>query len=235
MDLWGQIYLDHWRGDPHPHEFIRDDGKSTTVPDASACFAAPRSEVERAALATLEGRVLDLGCGAGSYTRFLEERGFDVTAIDASAGAVTVCQKRGCRDARLADMDSLAGVAGEFDAMICMGNTLGIGQSPRTLPQRLTSMRSLTVAGGKLLAHIRDPLTTTDPDHLTYHARNRERGVPAGLVRLRLSYRGQTGPWWELWMPTESELLPAAREAGWSARCLSHEGANRLYELVCSG
>ena len=27
MDIWGQIYIDQWRGDPHPHAFHRDDRK----------------------------------------------------------------------------------------------------------------------------------------------------------------------------------------------------------------
>jgi len=83
LDLWGRIYLDHWRGDPHPHELIRDDGKTHTIPSAADYFVAPRSAGEQAALETLTGRVLDLGCGVGSYTRYLEERGLSVTAVDA--------------------------------------------------------------------------------------------------------------------------------------------------------
>ncbi len=87
MDLWGRIYLDHWRGVAHPHEFVRDDGKTTIIPDAAAYFAVPS---EHAVLAELTGCVLDLGCGAGSHARFLEDRGVAVTAIDASSGAVEV-------------------------------------------------------------------------------------------------------------------------------------------------
>jgi len=53
MDLWGRIYLDHWRGESHPHELIRDDGKSHTIVSAGDYFTAPRSQGEREALETL--------------------------------------------------------------------------------------------------------------------------------------------------------------------------------------
>jgi SAM-dependent methyltransferase len=231
-DLWGRIYLDHWRGESHPHELIRDDGKSHTIASAADYFVATRSAGEQEALATLSGRVLDLGCGAGSYTRFLEDRGVSVTAIDASPGAIAVCRERGCRDARVADMDSPPADAGLFDAMICMGNTLGIGATPATLSRRLSTLRALTDRKGRILAVLRDPLSTRDPDHLRYHERNRAAGRPVGLTRTRLRYRGDLGDWWELWMPTEPELQLAARDAGWDVHRLSSYGGTRLYEFT---
>ena len=235
MDLWGRIYLDHWSGDPHPHELIRDDGKSHTIASAADYFAAPRSEAERSFLATVTGRVLDLGCGPGSHTRFLEDRGVSVTAIDSSVGAITVCRERGCKDARIEDIDDLPRELGRFDAIICMGNTLGIGMAPDRLPQRLTKLRTLSEPTGRILAVMRDPLDTRDPDHLQYHARNRAAGRPAGLTRARLGYRGDLGDWWELWMPTEPELRVAAADAGWSLRLVNSAGSNRLWELTLDG
>lgn len=232
MDLWGRIYLDHWRGETYPHEFVRDDGKSQVVPSAATYFVAPRSDGEREVLTSLGGRVLDLGCGPGSYARFLEERGVAVTAVDASAGAIAVCRARGCRDARVADMDDLPPGLGPFDAIVCMGNTLGIGRGPDTLPRRLAALRTLSAPAGRLLAALRDPLATSDPEHLEYHARNRAAGRPPGLVRSRLRYRGEVGEWWELWMPTEPEVQRVARDSGWAVRCRHSEGSSRLYEFT---
>jgi len=231
LDLWGRIYLDHWRGDIHPHEIERDDGKVHTIPSAAGYFDAPRSAGEEAVLATLVGRVLDVGCGVGSYALFLEDRGVRVTALDNSPGAIDVCRERGCRDARVAAIDDLPPDLDAFDAVICMGNTLGIGADAHSLPDRLQRLRARLTPAGRLLATVRDPLDTQDPDHLRYHARNRALGRPVGLTRARLRYRGDVGDWWELWMPTESELSAAATAAGWKATCVHRDGASRLYEL----
>jgi SAM-dependent methyltransferase len=234
MDLWGRIYTDHWRGEAHPHAFLRDDGKSDTVRSAGDYFVAPRGAAEKEALSTLAGRVLDLGCGPGSYALFLQDRGVAVTAIDSSPGAIAVCQERGCHDARQIAIDDLLPELGSFDAIICMGNTLGIGLSPETLPRRLAMLRALSEPAGRLLAVVRDPLSTQDPDHLAYHARNRAAGRPPGLVRTRLQYRDALGEWGELWMPTEPELRLAAGQAGWTVRCVMSEGGSRLYNLSLS-
>jgi SAM-dependent methyltransferase len=234
VDLWGRIYLDHWRGDVHTHEIERDDGKVHTIPSAAGYFGAPRGAGEMAVLEAVSGRVLDLGCGAGSYALFLEARGLSVTAIDSSPGAIEVCRERGCRDARVADIDHLPSDVGALDAVICMGNTLGIGQDPRTLHERLRQLRARVAPGGRLLAALRDPLDTRDPDHLRYHARNRALGRPVGLTRARLRYRGDVGEWWELWMPTEPELATAAAAAGWNLTCLRAEGGSRLCEFSTS-
>jgi SAM-dependent methyltransferase len=231
MDLWGRIYLDHWRGDPHPHLFARDDGKRDTVRDAAGYFVAPRGVADRAALDALTGRVLDLGSGPGSYARYLEERGREVVAIDASAGAIAVCRERGCRDARVVEIDAVDPALGVFDAVICMGNTFGIGRAPETLPDRLSRLRSILVPNGALVVSMIDPLATSDPSHLAYHERNRAAGRPPGLTRTRLEYRGETGDWWELWMPTLQELTSAAAAADWTVTRVVSEGSSRLCVL----
>jgi hypothetical protein len=147
-DIWGRIYLDQWRGEPHPHVYHRDDGNR-----------------------------------------------------------------------------------GVFDAIVCMGNTFGIGATPAGLPGRLDRMRRLLAPHGRLILAMLDALHTTDPAHLAYHARNRAAGRPPGLTRARLEYRGEMGDWWNLWMPTEAELRVAARSAGWAVRQVIPEGSSRVYEL----
>ena len=85
---------------------------------AASYFGAPRGVTDRAALDALGGRVLDLGCGPGSYARYLEERGVTVVAVDASPGAISVCRERGCRDARAVEIDLVGPDLGSFDTII---------------------------------------------------------------------------------------------------------------------
>ncbi len=233
-DVWGQIYLDHWRGDSHPHVYHRDDGNRDVADSAASYFRAPRGDADREVLSTFTGRVLDLGCGPGSYALLLQERGLEVVAIDSSAGAIAVCRERGCRDARVMPIDDVDSSLGPFDAVVCMGNTFGIGATPDTLPNRLNRVRALLSPGGRLVLALIDPLATTDPNHLRYHERNRAAGRPPGLTRVRLEYRGEITDWWDLWMPTESEFRRAVGEARWRVDRVTPAGSSRLWELFPS-
>src|SRR5687768_13432883 len=56
-----------------------------------------------AALERCRGRVLDVGAGAGALSLVLQQRGFEVVAIDAVPEAVEILRRRGVRDARLLD------------------------------------------------------------------------------------------------------------------------------------
>lgn len=53
-------------------------------------------ELEHIALALCDGKVLDVGAGVGSHALFLQEKGFDVTALEISATACDIMAKRGC-------------------------------------------------------------------------------------------------------------------------------------------
>ena len=216
MDVWGAIYEDHLNGEVHPHSIERDDGFEHQIPSAGAYFEAPRSELERTYLDGLGGPVLDVGAGAGSHALYLEGRGLAVTAIDVSEGAIAVCRRRGCRDARVMDLRSLELEASHYSAVIVMGNTLGVHQTPATLPVLLRELARATRRGGHLFAVTRDPLDTDDPVHLQYCEQNRAKGLPAGMSTIRIKYRGLVGDWVRLWMPTGDEFLSAVKHSGWA-------------------
>lgn len=218
MDVWGAIYLDYWRGERRPYMVERDDGVVHTLDSAAALFEAPRSEGERRLLDGLGGPVLDLGCGPGSYALYLQDRGLAVTAADLSPGAIRVCRERGCLDARVLDVRDLDLPDATYRSIIVMGNTLGLHQNPTTLPHFLEALRRATTPAGHLLCATRDPLETSDPLHLSYHRRNRDRGLPPGLTRMRMRYEEDADEWVTLWLMTEEELEAATSKAGWILR-----------------
>lgn len=61
-------------------------------------------------------RVLDFGCGPGVHTKWLLDAGFDVVALDGSAGLAAEAHKRTGLDIRIARFDELEDVAA-FDAI----------------------------------------------------------------------------------------------------------------------
>ena len=186
-----------------------------TFASAVIYFDVPRSDEERELLDLLEGPGLDLAAGPGSYALYLQDRGLRVTAADLSPGALEVCRSRGCANVAAMDLRSIDVRPGVYGSIIVMGNTLGLHQTPETFSGFLAALGQAVTRGGRLLFTMIDPLDTTDESHLRYHHRNRERGLPPGLTRVRVRYDDLVDEWMDLWMLTEDELMTLGSEAGW--------------------
>lgn len=89
---------------------------------------------QQAAMDHVEGRVLDIGCGAGRHALYLQERGHEVVAIDVSPNAVQVSRDRGLSDVRKLGIESVTGLEGPFDTILMLGNNFGLVGHVR-LPQ----------------------------------------------------------------------------------------------------
>ena len=62
-------------------------------------------KLEQKALQLAKGTILDVGCGSGSHSLYLQEqKGLKVKAIDISKGAIKACKKRGVKKAKVKDV-----------------------------------------------------------------------------------------------------------------------------------
>ena len=107
-------------------------------------------------------KVLDCACGIGTQALGLAKLGFQVTACDLSPLAVertrSEAKERGLNvGAFVADMLDLTVLPdGEFDAVICMDNSLPHLESEEQLLRAATQMRRKLRPGGLFMASIRD-------------------------------------------------------------------------------
>src|SRR5215210_9345463 len=101
-DAYGQQLLAQYNNQTTTVEIIeRDDDYIDTGSDPGLYFSEYKkwSPLEKRAVKLVKGRVLDIGSGAGRHALYLQGKGFDVTGIDNSPGAVEVCRLRGLKKA----------------------------------------------------------------------------------------------------------------------------------------
>jgi SAM-dependent methyltransferase len=169
----------------------------------------------RRALRFARGRILDVGAGAGRVALHFQEKGHDVVAIDASAGAVEVCRRRGVRDARLCRIEDVDESLGVFDTVVMYGNNLGLLSSRTKAPRILRRLHRITSDRARIIGECLDPYEGAAPEHLDYHERNRRRGRMGGQIRIRIRYRDIATPWFDYLFLSEDELRELLEGTGW--------------------
>lgn len=111
--------------------------------------------LERTALQICEGKILDVGAGAGCHTLCLEQKGKDVTSIDISPLSTEARRIRGCKNAVCADFFT-DDFGTDFSTILFMMNGLGIAGKLTNLPTLLLRCKELLAKGGKVLADSSD-------------------------------------------------------------------------------
>lgn len=196
----------------------RDDGYRGNE-DVAWYFTTPREflSIEKRALKFARGtlRVLDVGCGAGRMSLYLQKRGLKVTAIDISPRIVELARARGVKDARVVDVSRrLPFRNGEFDTVILFGNNLGIVGSIPKFRRMLRELHRVTSQRGRIIATTRIP-STTNPVHRSYLRRNLACGRAIGQIRLRQWLNGKHGEWFELLLLAPTDLMQIATKEKW--------------------
>ena len=80
--------------------------------------------LEQKALKLCYGNILDIGCGAGSHSLYLQKKGLAVTALDQSPGAVETCKLRGIGHTVLQDIQEFN--LQKYDTLLMLMNGIGI-------------------------------------------------------------------------------------------------------------
>ena len=114
---------------------------------------APADAEERAVLTSIDGPVIDLGCGPGRLVVSLASRGVPALGVDSSPSAIALARLRG---AAVLERDVFGPLPGEgrwATALLFDGN-VGIGGDPTRL---LSRCRQLTGRQGQVVAEVQPP------------------------------------------------------------------------------
>ena len=163
-DIMGQALLDFQQGQ-YPEDILTysslDEEDSIPLPYLFRSFKdMPR--LEQKALQLCKGDVLDIGCGAGSHSLYLQEKGFTVIALDSSAGAVETCRLRGLKN--VVRTDIMEYNKGKFDTLLLQMNGIGIAGKLKNLNGLFTHLKSLLNPMGQFLLDSSDIIYMFDED-----------------------------------------------------------------------
>jgi len=164
-------------------------------------------ELEHIALALCDGRTLDVGAGAGSHALYLQERGFDVTALELSPGACSVMCQRGIRNVLQHDFFDYRGE--RYDTLLFLMNGVGLAGTVAGLSTLLQHCRALLRKGGQLL------FDSSDINYLYADGSVERPHAYQGEIRYQYEYKGVTGEPFN-WLFIDQEMLARiARTEGW--------------------
>ena len=120
-------------------------------------------KLEQKALQLAKGKVLDVGCGAGSHSLTLQnDRKLNVTSIDISPNAIEACQLRGLKKAKVQDVMTVENE--KFDTILLLMNGTGIFGTLKETPLFLEKLKSLLNPSGQILIDSSDIIYMFDDD-----------------------------------------------------------------------
>lgn len=163
-DLFGKAILDY-----QTHNSPEDLITETSISEADEMSVAylfrsfaEMPQLEQKALQLATGKVLDVGCGAGSHALYLQEKGFDVTAIDISANAIKACELRGLKKAKVQDIMQLEG--DQYDTILLLMNGAGMCGRLKNISNFLQKLKTLLTDTGQILVDSSDIIYMFDED-----------------------------------------------------------------------
>lgn len=227
-DAYGRQLLAQYKSRTASAEIIeRDDDYIDTGSDAGMYFSEYEQwpPFEQQAVASAEGRVLDIGCGAGRHSLYLQQKGFDVTGIDNSPGAIEVCRLRGLKNAivrPIADVGEFA--PNSFDTVLMLGNNFGLFGDPVNAKLLLEKLSRVTSPEARIIAETRNPYKTDSAEHREYHELNRRRGRMPGQIRMRVRYGRTVGEWFDYLFVSPEEMEEVVAETAWRVKELIGAG-----------
>lgn len=164
-DLFGKAILDYQTGNA-PENLITE----TSISEEDEMSVAylfreykDMPKMEQKALQLAKGRVLDIGCGAGSHSLHLQnERQLDVTAVDISPSAIEACKLRGIKNAFSIDIMKMENE--KFDTILLLMNGAGMCGKLSRMSDFLQKLKSLLNEGGQILLDSSDIIYMFDED-----------------------------------------------------------------------
>ncbi|MBB1194798.1 SAM-dependent methyltransferase [Flavobacterium sp. SOK18b] len=168
-DLFGRAILDYVTNNS-PEDLITE----TSISDEDEMNIAylfrsfdEMPNIEQKAMQLSKGLVLDVGCGAGSHSLYLQnECKLNVQSIDISSNAIAACKLRGLLNAKVQNVLDLNLNENEsqYDTILLLMNGTGIFGTIKDISNYLHKLKSLLKSNGQILIDSSDIIYMFDND-----------------------------------------------------------------------
>lgn len=165
-DIFGQAISDYYH-DKHPEDIKTETNISGMDLLPTAYLFRSFDEMpltEQKAIQLSHGKILDVGCAAGSHSLYLQNKGLEVHSLDISAKAIEVCRLRGIKNAYKSTL--LDWQKETYDSILLMMNGTGIFETFERVPTYLQHLKKLLTPNGQILIDSSDIRYMYDKEEL---------------------------------------------------------------------
>ena len=150
-DILGTALLDYQQGN-YSEDIITysslDEEDQIPLPYMFRSFK-DMPKLEQKALKICQGEILDVGCGAGSHSLYLQNKGLSVTSLDNSPGAIEVSKQRGLKNTINENLLNFEGKT--YDTILILMNGVGLAGTLNGLEKFFAKLKSLLKTDGQIL------------------------------------------------------------------------------------
>jgi len=234
-DVFGFAVFD-WVGGSRTFEVLeRDDGYSQIGAGPNVYLSKFRNWplAERRAIRYLNGRVLDVGCGAGRVALDVQSRGIDVVGLEVSPLAMKAARLRGVKKLLMMPFEDLDHRVAEFESIVLFGNNFGLFEDPNRARKALMKMCEHANPGTRIFAESTSGYFGGAPAlDRTLYRQNLARGTSPGQVKLRYHYKDLVGPWFRWLYVSQREMQSIVVGSGWRLERVLQGGLSDPYVAI---
>ncbi|MDY6778761.1 MAG: class I SAM-dependent methyltransferase [Candidatus Nanohaloarchaea archaeon] len=227
-DAFGHMVWDHYQGRPSFEAVEMDTGYLTAIsPGPEWYFDAYEDwpDREQEVVDTAEGTVLDLGCGAGRHSLYLQRQGHEVLAVDTSGYALKTAEARGVARTRRLDLHDVDQLETEFDTVLMLGNNFGLVGGEEDARRFLAQLETVTSDDTRLIAEA-EPCNEPEADrHHTTEEGNH-------YIRMRYRYKQFTGGFHRILYLSQEGLARLLEPTAWCVSTIFEEEDAATYIAV---
>ncbi len=230
-DPYEQALWDYFNGERKASLIIHSNkGEDETVP-VKYFFRNfnEMPDLEKKALSLCSGKVLDIGAGSGCHSLILQEKGYDVTALDFRVGLSDLMKARGLK--KVLNDDIYKFQSEKFDTLLMLMNGIGLVGDLDGLADFLKHSRKLLNKGGQILLDSSDLMYVYQQDDGSVKINLNE--AYYGEVEYQFEYKGINGEPFKWLFVDFSTLSEYASQYGFYCELVledeNHQYLARLY------